>query len=104
MLPRPICVEVLDILVIQRDGASLYVVHAKQELCDGGFARTRDANDKSGFGRRDVDCGVPKDRESRARGIRERDSLQIDLPSTLGRNDLSDRPRLALLKQGPRDT
>ena len=83
MLPRPIRVEVLDILVIQRDCASLYVVHAKQELCDGGFARTRATNDKSGFGRRDVDRDVPKDRESRARGIRERDFMQIDLPSAL---------------------
>ena len=104
MLSRPIRVEVLYILVIQRDCASLYVVHAKQELCDGGFARTRAANNISDFGRRDVDCDAPKDRESRARGIRERDFMQIEFPSALGRNDLSDRPRLALIKRGPRDT
>ena len=68
-------VEVLDILVIQRDCASLYVVHAKQELCNGGFSRTRAANNESGFECRDVDCDVLKDGEGRARGIRKRDFM-----------------------------
>ena len=66
LLPRPIGVEIPDILVVQRDCTSLYVVHAEQELSNGGFSRTRAADDISGFESRNVDCDVVKDRNGRA--------------------------------------
>jgi hypothetical protein len=40
LLSGPIGVEIADILVIQGDRTSLYVVHAKQELGNGGFPGT----------------------------------------------------------------
>ena len=66
LLPRPIRVEILDILVIQGDCTPLHVVHAEQELSNGGFSRTRAADNKSGFESRDVDSDVVKDRNGRA--------------------------------------